>query len=446
MNVNIKISDCLRQIVLSAFFLGTVSAEAAVQQLDKVVAIVDNDVIMQSQLDHRVKEVQQIIANHGGGVPPANVLNSQTLEHLIVERLQLHIGERSGIRILDEELNHAVGNIAQLNNMSIDQFRASLARYGLSYEDARDQIRREMIIRRVRQIRVADRVKVSTQEIKNFLASDLGQRQFSEELHLANILCPTPDIDNSDQLSTAAAKTWDVYDRLKDGADFGKMAISVSSSDNALDGGDMGWYTAAQLPAPFDREIRAMKPGEITQPVRTSDGFIILKLLEKRGGETSTKDEVHVRHILIKSNEIRTEARTKELVQKIYDLIEKGEDFAHLAKRFSEDPGSALGGGDLNWVDTKSLVTEFQEVMAKTSQGVLSKPFKTQYGWHILEVLGRRTTDNTTQVREQHALGVLRSRKYDGELQTWLHKIRDKSYVKIKLLGAEQTDTGQSTQ
>ena len=203
MNVKTKLSECLRPLVLGALFLGTVSAHAAVQQLDKVAAIVDNDVIMQSQLDQRVKEDQQTIAKRGGGVPPTSVLESQVLERLIVENLQLQIGERSGIRISDEELNQAVGTIAQRNNMSIDQFRAALARDGLSYEDARDQIKREMIISRVRQRRVAERVQVSEQEVKNFLASDLGKMQLSEELHLANILIPTPDGANSEQLPEA---------------------------------------------------------------------------------------------------------------------------------------------------------------------------------------------------------------------------------------------------
>ena len=169
-------------------------------------------------------------------------------------------------------------------------------------------------------------------------------------------------------------------------------------------------------------------------------------MLERRGGETSLKDEVHVRHILVKPSEIRTEAQTKELAQKIYDRIESGEDFATLAKSFSEDPGSALNGGDLNWIDPKALVPEFQQVMAETPQGVLSKPFKTQYGWHVLEVLGRRATDNTTQAREQQALTVLRNRKYDEELQTWLRQIRDEAYVENKLPGAEQTGTDQAPQ
>ncbi|MFJ4195957.1 peptidylprolyl isomerase SurA [Pseudomonas sp. NPDC089534] len=432
-----KLSDCLRPLMLGALFLGT-SAGAAVQSIDKVVAIVDNDVVMQSQLDQRVHEVQKTIAKRGGGLPPPGVLDQQVLERLIVENLQLQIGERSGIRITDEELNQAVGTIAQRNNMTVDQFRVALTRDGLSYEEARDQIRREMVISRVRQRRVAERIQVSEQEVKNFLASDLGKMQLSEELHLANILIPTPESASSEAIQSAARQAMDVYQQLKQGADFGQLAVAKSASDNALEGGDMGWRKAAQLPPPFDRELSSMSPGEITQPARTPGGFIILKLLEKRGGEGQVRDEVHVRHILVKPSPVRDEAKTKELAQSLYNRIEAGEDFAELAKKYSEDPGSALNGGDLNWIDPNALVPEFRAVMAKSPQGQLSKPFQTQYGWHVLEVLGRRATDSTAQAREQQAMTVLRNRKYDEELQTWLRQIRDEAYVEIKLPGADQ--------
>ncbi|WP_075801598.1 peptidylprolyl isomerase SurA [Pseudomonas putida] len=432
-----KLIDCLRPLMLGAVLLSS-TAHAAVQTLDKIVAIVDNDVVMQSQLDQRVHEVQQTIAKRGGAVPPASVLDQQVLERLIVENLQLQIGERSGIRITDEELNQAIGTIAQRNNMSLEQFRAALAHDGLSFNDAREQVRREMIISRVRQRRVAERIQVSEQEVKNFLASDLGKMQLSEEFRLANILIPTPESASSTAIQAAAQQAGQVYQQLKQGADFAQLAIARSASETALEGGEMGWRKAAQLPPPFDRMLSTMAVGDVTEPVRTPGGFIILKLQEKRGGQTQLRDEVHVRHILIKPSEIRSEAETKILAQRLYDRIQAGEDFAELAKSFSEDPGSALNGGDLNWVDPNNLVPEFREVMANAPQGQVSKPFQTQYGWHVLEVLGRRATDSTAQAREQQAMTVLRNRKYDEELQTWLRQIRDEAYVEIKLPGAEQ--------
>ncbi len=439
MNVKTKLCNGLRPLMLGALLLSG-AAHAAVQPLDSVVAIVDNDVIMKSQMDQRVREVQQTIAKRGGGTPPAEALQSQVLDRLILENLQLQMGDRSGIRIGDEELNQALETIAQRNGMSLAQFRAALAQDGLSYDAAREQVRREMIISRVRQRRVAERIQVTDQEVKNFLASDMGKAQLSEEFHLANIMIPTSDSASSSEIQKAASQAQDIYNQLKKGADFAQIAVARSASESALDGGDMGWRKAAQLPPPFGDMLSSMPVGDVTPPARTPGGFIILKLLEKRGGQgqAQMRDEVHVRHILIKPSEIRSEAETQRLATKLYERIQNGDNFADLAKSFSEDPGSALNGGDLNWVDPNSLVPEFREAMNETPQGVLSKPFKTNYGWHILEVLGRRATDTTTQARDQQALTVLRNRKYDEELQTWLRQIRDEAYVEIKLPGAAQ--------
>lgn len=432
MNVKNKLSDCLRPLLLGAALLAS-GAQAQLQSLDRVVAIVDNDVIMYSQLDQRLHEVEQTIGKRGGQLPPQDVLQQQVLERLIVENLQLQIGDRSGIRITDEELNQAMGSIAERNNLSLDQFRAALSRDGLSYEEAREQIRREMIISRVRQRRVAERIQVTDQEVQNFLASEMGQMHLSEEYRLANILIPVPEAASPDEIRAAAQKTSQVYDSLRSGADFAQTAMSSSASENALEGGEIGWRKSAQLPPAFVEMIRALSVGEITEPVRTPGGFMIVKLLEKRGGDTLVRDEVHVRHILIKPNEVRSEEETRRLVQRLYERILAGEDFASLAKSFSEDPGSALNGGDLNWIDPHSLVPEFRDVMAKTPSGKLSEPFRSPYGWHILEVIGRRATDSSAQYREQQAMTVLRNRKYDEELQAWLRQIRDEAYVEIKL-------------
>lgn len=418
--------------MLGALLVGSF-ARADVTPLDRVVAIVDNDVVMQSQLDQRMREVRQTIQKRGAPLPPEHVLTQQVLERLIIEDIQLQIGERSGIRITDEELNQAMGTIAERNHMTLDQFQAALTRDGLSYDDARDQVRREMVISRVRQRRVAERVQVSEQEVQNFLASDLGKIQLSEEYRLANILVPVPDGASSETLQAAGKQAQEIYQQLKQGADFNQLAISRSAGDNALEGGEIGWRKAAQLPSPFDSMISSVAVGDVTEPVRTPGGFIILKVEEKRGGSKMVRDEVHVRHILLKPSEIRSDAETQQLAQKLYDRIKGGEDFAALAKQFSEDPGSALHGGDLNWIDPEALVPEFREVMNNTPQGQLSKPFRSPFGWHILEVLGRRATDSSDKFREQQAAQVLRNRKYDEELQAWLRQIRDEAYVEIKL-------------
>src|SRR5690606_22329912 len=322
-NVKTKLSDRLRPLLLGAALLAA-TAQAQVRPLDRVVAIVDNDVVMQSQLDARLREVQQTIGKRGGALPPEQVLSQQVLERLIIENIQLQIGDRSGIRITDEELNQAMGTIAQRNGMSLEQFRDALASDGLSYADARDQVRREMIISRVRQRRVAERIQVTDQEVQNFLASDLGKMQLSEEFRLANILIPVSEGASSSEIQAADRQAQELYQQLQQGADFAQLAVSRSASENALEGGEMGWRKAAQLPPPFDSMIRQLNPGEVTEPVRTPGGFIILKLIEKRGGETQVRDEVHVRHILIKPSEIRSEEETRRLVERLHQRIVAG--------------------------------------------------------------------------------------------------------------------------
>ena len=432
MNVKTKLSNCMRPLLLGALLI-TTGAQAQVQPLNRVVAIVDNDVVMQSQLDARLREVQQTIAQRGAALPPEHVLSQQVLERLIIENIQLQIGERSGIRITDEELNQAMETIAQRNGMNLDQFRSALAADGLSYMDARDQIKREMIISRVRQRRVAERIQVTDQEIQNFLASDLGKMQLSAEFRLANILIPVPEGASPSAIQAAERQAQEVYQQLQQGADFAQLAIAQSASETALEGGEMGWRKAGQLPPPFDRMISALGVGQVTEPLRTPGGFIMLKLLDKRGGDSQVRDEVNVRHILIKPSEIRSEADAQRLAERLYQRIKAGEDFAELAKNFSEDPGSALNGGVLSWIDPNALVPEFRAVMEQTPAGELSKPFKSPFGWHVLEVLGRRATDTSEQFREQQAANLLRNRKYEEELQAWLRQIRDEAYVETKL-------------
>lgn len=429
-----KLTDCLRPLLLGALLFST-AVGAQVRPLDRVAAIVDGDIIMQSQLEARLREVQQTIARRGAALPPEHVLTQQVLERLIIENIQLQIGERSGIRIGDAELNEAMASIAQRNGLSLEQFRAALARDGLSYEEARDQVRREMIVSRVRQRRVAERIQVSDQEVKNFLASDLGKLQMSEDLRLASLLVPLPEGASASAIQAAERQARDLYEQLRRGADFAQLAMARSADENALEGGDMGWRKAAQLPPPLDSMVSALKVGEVSEPLRTPGGFLLLKLLDRRGGEGEPmlRQETHVRHILIKPSEIRSLEDSRKLAERLYQRIRAGEDFATLARQFSEDPGSALNGGDMNWIDPNALVPEFRQVMAETPVGTLSRPFRSPFGWHILEVLGHRAVDGSEQFREQQALNALRGRKYDEELQTWLRQIRDEAYVEIKI-------------
>jgi len=420
---------CIASLLVSSPLL------AAVQPLDRLVAIVDNDLIMQSQLNQRMSEVRQTIEKRGDmSMPDEDALRQQVLERLILENIQLQIGERAGIRISDEELGQAVQTIAARNNLTLEQFRAALAQDGLSFDAAREQVRREMIISRVRQQQVGGRIQVSEQEVQNFLNSEVGKLELSEEYHLAHILIPITEGASTQSVQEATKRSGELYQRLRQGADFAQAAMMLSASESALEGGDMGWRKAAELPPPFDREVSLMKPGDVTEPVRIPGGFVIVKLLEKRGGETpQMRSETHVRHILLRPNEIRSDAETRRLAERLYQRIQAGEDFAELARRFSEDPGSVREDGDMGWVTAEALEPEFRQVMESSPKELLAKPFQSSYGWHVLQVLDRRSVDSREQIRQQQAFGFLRARKYDEELQAWLRQIRDEAYVEIKL-------------
>lgn len=433
MNVKNKLSKIFAPLAMASALLAG-SAHAQFQSIDRVVAIVDNDVIMQSQLDDRMREVRQTLSKRGNALPPEHVLQQQVLERLIIENIQLQIGDRSGIRIADDELNGALGTIAQRNGMTLEQFRQALSNDGVSYEEARDQVRREMVISRVREYRVADRIQISDQEVTNFLASDLGQIQLAEELRLALIFLPLPEGASPEQIRAAESGADDLYRQIQNGADFAQLAIARSAGENALEGGEIGWRKAAQLPGVFSEIVPKMAVGETTAPVRMPGGFYLVKLLEKRGGEVNALvDEVRARHILLKPSAIRSEEETEKQAQRVYDRIMAGEDFAKLAKNFSEDPGSALNGGDLNWVSPEAMVPEFRAMMQQTAVNEVSKPFRSQFGWHVLRVEGRRATDRSEDLREHQARTALRNRKYDEELSLWLRQIRDEAFVEVKL-------------
>ncbi|PKM30904.1 MAG: molecular chaperone SurA [Gammaproteobacteria bacterium HGW-Gammaproteobacteria-11] len=408
-------------------------AQAQVVPLDRVAAIVDNDVVMLSQVEQRMAAVRQQLVERGAQLPPDDILREQVLDRLVVESIQLQMGDRAGIRIDDASLNQTMAQLAERNGVSLEQFRAALERDGISYNQAREQIRQEMIINRVRQRRVAERIQVSEQEVRNFLNSEAGRIETAADYQLAMIVLPVPETATQEQVARIADTAQEIYTELRGGADFTSLAVSRSGGDTALEGGELGWRKGAQLPGPFANAIAALEIGEVTAPIRSPAGYHILKLQDKRGGDGQMVDEYQVRHILIKPSEIRSEGEAAELMQRIYERIGNGESFATLARAVSEDPGSALNGGSLNWITPDAMVPEFREVMLSSPMNQVSRPFQSQFGWHVLEVQDKRTVDMTSEMREQQARNLLQNRKFDEELQTWLLEIRGDAYVEIKI-------------
>ena len=426
----------LKQLMLAALCLlalGNGVANAKVTELDRIVAVVDKDVIMDSELNNRIEAVHRQLAGRNIPLPPESVLREQVLEQLILENIQLQMGARSGIRIDDWALNDAINKIARRNNLSVQEFKKKLEADGLSFAKAREEIRREMIINRVRQRLVAERVHISEQEIDNFLKSPEGKSQTAIEYRLGHILIATPDNASPEQIKAADKQARSIAAQLKKGANFQEMAITYSKGQNALNGGDLGWRKSDQLPTLFAEQAQKMEKGQVSKPVRSPGGFHIFKLMDTRGNEKHVQEQVHVRHILIKPNEIRSNLEAQMLAQNLYKRVKKGESFEELAKAYSDDTASALNGGDLNWVNPGSLVPEFRTVMNLIPQHTVSEPFKSSYGWHILEVLGKRKSDISNQVRRSQIRELLGNRKFEEELAVWLREVRDQAYVEIRL-------------
>lgn len=422
----------IKKITLLLGLCASLAVHADVKDLDKVVAIVDDDIIMNSELQRRLDLVKGQTAKAKVTLPDAEQLRSQVLERLIVESIQLQIAERAGMRLSDQELTQTIEKIAQQNKMSMAQFKKALEADGVDYNEAREQIRREKITAEVQRYRVGSQIQISEQDIDAFLRSSQGQTATAEEYHLSHIMVQIPSQPSRDDLKKAEARAADMVRQLKNGADFKQMAIALSEGRNALNGGDLGWRKAAELPSIFADVVPSMNPGDVNGPIKSSSGFHIIKLEEKRGGTQVLVDQTAVRHILIKPTELRDDKACQALIREIYDRVKAGEDFAALAKKYSDDPGSALAGGDLGWVNPGDMVPEFDRTMANTPENQTSKPFATQFGWHILQVTDHRKQDMGQQIQKNQARQFLYSRRFEEELPIWLRQIRSEAYVEIK--------------
>ena len=419
-------------LAVALMLLGSLTAPLAsannqTQLLDQVVAIVDNGVITASELKERIQQVKANIEKSGRSAPPMQELHQDILNQLIVENIQLQMALRAGVRISDAQLNDSMRRIAKQNGMNLQQFKQTLEADGLSYATAREQIRREILLQRVQQGNVNQRIQVTDQEIANFLTSKEGQSITAPEYRMLHTLITVTGDADKTTLATAKKMANAIYQRIAKGETY----EAVISSYNQLQTNDLGWRKAAELPSLMADLATTTDEGATAAPVQSPSGFHLVKLLGKRGdGETIAQTKA--RHILLKPSAIRNEAATKNEIKALRQRIIDGENFADLAREFSEDIGSALEGGDLGWTNRGQLVGAFQDAMDSTEPGDISPAFKSQYGWHIVQVIQRRDKDVTDDIRRNIARNHIHQRKYDDELQTWLQKIRDEAYVDFK--------------
>ncbi|MGB5098498.1 MAG: peptidylprolyl isomerase [Porticoccaceae bacterium] len=415
-------------------FASTPSSNAEPVLLDGVAAIVNDDVVLLSELRSEVEMVQRQLMHTQNQAPPRDILVKQVMDRLILDKLQLAMGARAGVKISDGELNQALTRIAEREGLTLEKLYAQAESDGLPPSMLREKISQQMIISRVQQSVVNRRISVSNSEIEAFLGSEAAaQLASAEEINVGHILLPLTPTASDTEMAAVREKAEALREKALQGEDFRQLAVAHSSAQNALEGGDLGWRTASQLPGAFMVALHNLEPGQITVPVRTDAGFHLLKLYGRRGGADRVVRQSQVSHILIKPSEIRTEDQALELAQTLRERIIAGEDFSKLAQDFSEDTSSALKGGDLGWALPGQFVPEFEAVMNATELNAVSEPFKTQFGWHILKVTGRRDQDFSTEIRHNQAAAFLRQRKFEEELPIWLREIRDEAFVEIKL-------------
>ncbi len=420
-------------LALLLLSLGSGMAAAETQLLDRIMAVVNDDVVLQSELDQEVRSIEQKLAQVGAPDMPGNEIRKQALERLILEKLQLAEARRIGATVDDETLLLAMNNIAKQNGLSLDELAAALQEQGMSMEEYRDELRKEITLQRLRNREVISRIQVTKAEVDNYLAHAEENPGGRDAYHLRHILIATPDGASSEEIAAARKKAEDILQRLKNGEDFAALATRFSAGQQSLEGGDLGWLEAGQVPTLFIKDLATMEKGEVRGPYQAASGFHIIKLEDYKGGDKNIIRQTHARHILIRTDELTSDQDAKNRLDQLYQRIKGGEDFATLARAHSDDKGSAIKGGDLGWVSPGDLVPKFEEVMDALPINGLSEPFRTQFGWHIVQVLERRDHDATEEVKRDKAKLALRKRKADEALQLYLRKLRDQAFVEIRL-------------
>jgi peptidyl-prolyl cis-trans isomerase SurA len=400
--------------------------------LDRIVAVVNNEIVLDSELVEMEQTVRQQLRQRNAAIPSSDILRRQVLERLIMQKLQLQRADMSGIRVADDALNAAVRQIAENNNLTIRQFRDALESDGYDFTEFRETIREEMVISRLRKSEVEDSIVVSEREVDNFLATQNLQGDSEQAFRLLHILVGIPDAPTPEQVQEAEQKLAVIQDLLAEGGDFSEIAAGYSDGQNALEGGELGWRKQAELPTLFAGVVPNLSVGEVSDVIRSGSGFHLVKLVEKRSEETHLVKQTKARHILIKTNELVTDDAAEKRLKQLRERILNGEDFAELAKAHSEDTGSAIDGGSLGWTSPGVMVPEFEEVMNGLAEGEMSEVFQSRFGWHLIQVDERREQNMADEFKRNKAREQIKQRKIEEELESWLRAMRDEAYIEYR--------------
>jgi peptidyl-prolyl cis-trans isomerase SurA len=402
--------------------------------LDRVAAVVNDGIVLVSDLDRQQQLISDRLQQAGQQLPPANILRQQVLERLVMQEVQMQRADRLGLKVSDEMVNQALAEVATRNKIQFSDLPAALEAQGVDYRSYREEVRREMTLNALRQRDVYSRIYVSPREVEQCFAKRKASPGDAVEYNLGHILVAVPATATPEQAEERVARAQGVYERARRGEDFAQLAISYSDAGTALEGGALGWRKGDQLPSFAADAIPRLQPGEVTEPIRTPSGLHLFKLIEARGVTGSTLvSQVHARHILMETNAIEDDETVRQKLAQFRDRIEKGESFEALASVNSADPGSAAKGGDLGWVGPGTFVPAFEQQIDLLAANEISQPFKTQFGWHIVQLLGRRTYDATDDVIRNRCVAQLRESKADEETEIWMRRLRDEAFVEIRL-------------
>ncbi len=418
------------KILLLVLLMQSATSFAATQFIDTAIAIVEDEVITNYELAKEVERIRKDLQAQGRQIPPDVSLNRQVLELMITKSILLQQANSRGVVITDTQLNATLQNMARHNQMTLTQFRSALVNSGIDYKSFRQDIRDELAINHIKNQYALQNVDVSEQEVDEFLARN-SDNNSAEEYKLSHILIALPDAASSEQVSKARESIENIKKNIQQGAEFAQQASEFSDGGNALQGGDLGWRKLAEIPSLFASIVPKMKAGSISEVLRSASGFHIIRLDEKRNGEQVLVDQTHARHILIKTDEVTSSEQAKTKLEDIRQRILSGADFGEMARQYSDDPGSGGLGGDLGWFGKGVMVKEFQQVIDQTAINEISDVFQSPFGWHLLQVLGRRTVDETEESKRSSIRAQLQEQKKKEVLELWQRRLRDQAFVKF---------------
>lgn len=397
--------------------------------MDSIAAIVNDGVVLRSEVETQLGMIIATLEKQGGQIPPVNTIREEVLERLIVQRLQLQRADRYGIRVSDEALNAAIANVAKNNDVSFEEFPKILDKEGINYNDYRNELRQQITIEQLRQREVISRIAVSESELDNFLIFQKDQDRLNYEYDLSHILIPVSSRAGDGEINNKQDLINELYEEIIDGKDFDDVAVEFSKGQQALSGGRLGWLKGEQLPDVFVRVASELKNGELSLPFETSSGFHLIKLNAVKGNEPILEEQIKVRHILIKTNEVLDDSAAEEKLKTIRQQIIDEGNFGAVAAAVSEDSGSAQDGGDMGWATRGFFVPEFEEIAYSLEENEISQPFRSRYGWHIIEYLGKRIFDNTEEIQKRKAISSIRNSKLSSEIEIWASELRDEAFV-----------------